>query len=141
MINATKTNHSDTTITTSCPVDYVPREDYDALKNQLTTIQRNVATVLIQRHMNKLAHSPYYEALKEARKESLHTATGVDMERINRITAQQISLLANYFYRAGLMDSYDCSNPFQDIADIIGLYDTDMEQLAEEHFDLLGDGM
>lgn len=139
MTNTTTTNQTGTTIATSIPADYVPRADYEELKRVLTITQRNVATVLIQRHMNILSKSPYYEVLKDTRKEILSKATAIDTKKLDRITAQQISLLANYFYRAGLMDSYDCNGAFQDVADVIGLYDTEMEQIAEEHFDILDD--
>ena len=137
MTNTTTTNQNSTTIATSILADYVPREDYEALQNQLITIQKNAATILIQRHMNKLSKSAYYEALKDTRKEILSKATDIDTEKLDRITAQQITLLANYFYRAGLMDTYECNGAFQDVADVIGLYDTSMEQIAEEHFGIL----
>lgn len=123
------------------PMSYVPREDYDALKRQIDRLQHDVATVLIQRHMYKLADSQQYEALRETRDALLSRAANTDMELLDRVIAQTITLVANYFYRAGLVDSFECAGTVADICDLIGVYEIPLEQVANEHHDILDEGI
>lgn len=123
------------------PMSYVPREDYDELKRRITLLQHDVATVLIQRHMYKLAASQQYDALRGTRDALLNRAANTDTERLDRVIAQTITLVANYFYRAGLVDSVECASSIADIYDLIGLDDTPLEQVANEHHDLLDEGI
>ncbi len=123
------------------PMSYVPREDYDELKRRITLLQHDVATVLIQRHMYKLAASQQYDALRGTRDALLSRATSTDMELLDRVIAQTITLVANYFYRAGLVDSVECASSIADIYDLIGLDDTPLEQVANEHHNILDEGI
>ena len=123
------------------PMSYVPREDYDALRRQIDRLQHDVATVLIQRHMYKLADSQQYEALRETRDALLSRAANTDTELLDCVIAQIITLVANYFYRAGLVDSFECAGTVADIYDLIGLDDTPLEQVANEHHALLDEGI
>lgn len=123
------------------PMSYVPREDYDELKRRITLLQHDVATVLIQRHMYKLAASQQYDALRGTRDALLNRAANTDTERLDRVIAQTITLVANYFYRAGLVDSVECASSIADIYDLIGLDDTPLEQVANEHHDILDEGI
>lgn len=123
------------------PMSYVPREDYDELKRRITLLQHDVATVLIQRHMYKLADSQQYEALRGTRDALLSRAANTDTERLDRVIAQTITLVANYFYRAGLVDSVECASSIADIYDLIGLDDTPLEQVANERHDILDEGI
>ena len=125
----------------STPMSYVPREDYDALKRQIDRLQHDVATVLIQRHMYKLADSQQYEALRETRDALLSRAASTDMDLLDCVIAQIITLVANYFYRAGLVDSFECAGTVADIYDLIGLDDTPLEQVANEHHAILDEGI
>lgn len=125
----------------STPMNYVPREDYDELKRRITLLQHDVATVLIQRHMYKLAASQQYDALRGTRDALLNRAANTDTERLERVIAQTITLVANYFYRAGLVDSVECASSIADIYDLIGLDDTPLEQVANEHHDILDEGI
>ena len=125
----------------STPMSYVPREDYDALKRQIDRLQHDVATVLIQRHMYKLADSQQYEALRETRDALLSRAANTDMELLDRVIAQTITLVANYFYRAGLVDSFECVGTVTDICDLIGVYEIPLEQVANERHDILDEGI
>lgn len=123
------------------PMSYVPREDYDALRRQIDRLQHDVATVLIQRHMYKLADSQQYEALRETRDALLSRAANTDTELLDCVIAQIITLVANYFYRAGLVDSFECAGSAADIYDLIGLDDTPLEQVVNEHHTLLDEGL
>ena len=125
----------------STPMNYVPREDYDELKRRITLLQHDVATVLIQRHMYKLAASQQYDALRGTRDALLNRAANTDTERLERVIAQTITLVANYFYRAGLVDSVECASSIADIYDLIGLDDTPLEQVANEHHAILDEGI
>ena len=125
----------------STPMNYVPREDYDELKRRITLLQHDVATVLIQRHMYKLAASQQYDALRGTRDALLNRAANTDTERLDRVIAQTITLVANYFYRAGLVDSVECASSIADIYDLIGLDDTPLEQVANERHDILDEGI
>lgn len=122
-------------------MSYVPREDYDELKRRITLLQHDVATVLIQRHMYKLAASQQYEALRGTRDALLSRAANTDTELLDRVIAQTITLVANYFYRAGLVDSVECASSIAAIYDLIGLDDTPLEQVANEHHDILDEGI
>lgn len=123
------------------PMSYVPREDYDELKRRITLLQHDVATVLIQRHMYKLAASQQYDALRGTRDALLNRAANTDTELLDRVIAQTITLVANYFYRAGLVDSVECASSIADIYDLIGLDDTPLEQVANEHHSILDEGI
>ncbi|NJE35014.1 hypothetical protein E0L13_08295 [Megasphaera sp. SW808] len=123
------------------PMSYVPREDYDELKRRITLLQHDVATVLIQRHMYKLAASQQYDALRGTRDALLNRAANTDTELLDRVIAQTITLVANYFYRAGLVDSVECASSIADIYDLIGLDDTPLEQVANEHHNILDEGI
>lgn len=123
------------------PMSYVPREDYDELKRRITLLQHDVATVLIQRHMYKLAASQQYDALRGTRDALLNRAANTDTELLDRVIAQTITLVANYFYRAGLVDSFECAGTVADIYDLIGLDDTPLEQVANEHHTILDEGI
>ncbi|MBM6732831.1 hypothetical protein [Megasphaera stantonii] len=123
------------------PMSYVPREDYDALKRQIDRLQHDVATVLIQRHMYKLADSQQYEALRETRDALLSRAANTDTELLDCVIAQIITLVANYFYRAGLVDSFECAGTVADIYDLIGLDEIPLDQVANEHHDILDEGI
>lgn len=123
------------------PMSYVPREDYDELKRRITLLQHDVATVLIQRHMYKLAASQQYDALRGTRDALLNRAANTDTELLDRVIAQTITLVANYFYRAGLVDSFECAGTVADIYDLIGLDDTPLEQVANEHHNILDEGI
>ena len=123
------------------PMSYVPREDYDELKRRITLLQHDVATVLIQRHMYKLAASQQYDALRGTRDALLNRAANTDTELLDRVIAQTITLVANYFYRAGLVDSVECASSIADIYDLIGLDDTPLEQVANERHDILDEGI
>ena len=136
-----KTQETITTTAITCPAGYVPREDYDELKRRITLLQHDVATVLIQRHMYKLAASQQYDALRGTRDALLSRATSTDMELLDRVIAQTITLVANYFYRAGLVDSVECASSIADIYDLIGLDDTPLEQVANEHHSILDEGI
>ena len=125
----------------STPMSYVPREDYDALKRQIDRLQHDVATVLIQRHMYKLADSQQYEALRETRDALLSRAANTDTELLDCVIAQIITLVANYFYRAGLVDSFECDGTVSDIYDLIGLDEIPLEQVANEHYAILDEGI
>lgn len=123
------------------PMSYVPREDYDELKRRITLLQHDVVTVLIQRHMYKLAASQQYDALRGTRDALISRAANTDMKLLDRVIAQTITLVANYFYRAGLVDSVECASSIADIYDLIGLDDTPLEQVANEHHDILDEGI
>lgn len=123
------------------PMSYVPREDYDALKRQIDRLQHDVATTFIQRHMYKLADSQQYEALRGTRDALLNRAANTDTERLDRVIAQTITLVANYFYRAGLVDSFECAGTVANIYDLIGLDEIPLEQVANEHHDILDEGI
>lgn len=123
------------------PMSYVPREDYDELKRRITLLQHDVATVLIQRHMYKLAASQQYDALRGTRDALLNRAANTDTELLDCVIAQIITLVANYFYRAGLVDSVECASSIADIYDLIGLDDTPLEQVANERHDILDEGI
>lgn len=123
------------------PMSYVPREDYDELKRRITLLQHDVATVLIQHHMYKLAASQQYDALRGTRDALLNRAANTDTELLDRVIAQTITLVANYFYRAGLVDSVECASSIADIYDLIGLDDTPLEQVANEHHNILDEGI
>lgn len=125
----------------STPMSYVPREDYDALKRQIDRLQHDVATVLIQRHMYKLADSQQYEALRETQDALLSRAANTDTELLDCVIAQIITLVANYFYRAGLVDSFECAGTVADIYDLIGLDEIPLEQVANEHYAILDEGI
>lgn len=136
-----KTQETITTTAITCPAGYVPREDYDELKRRITLLQHDVATVLIQRHMYKLAASQQYDALRGTRDALLNRAANTDTELLDRVIAQTITLVANYFYRAGLVDSVECASSIADIYDLIGLDDTPLEQVANEHHNILDEGI
>lgn len=123
------------------PMSYVPREDYDELKRRITLLQHDVATVLIQRHMYKLAASQQYDALRGTRDALLNRAANTDTELLDRVIAQTITLVANYFYRAGLVDSFECAGTVADIYDLIGLDEIPLEQVANERHDILDEGI
>lgn len=123
------------------PMSYVPREDYDALKWQIDRLQHDVATTFIQRHMYKLADSQQYEALRGTRDALISRAANTDAELLDRVIAQIITLVANYFYRAGLVDSFECAGTVTDICDLIGVYEIPLEQVANEHHDILDEGI
>lgn len=123
------------------PMSYVPREDYDALRRQIDRLQHDVATTFIQRHMYKLADSQQYEALRGTRDALLSRAANTDMELLDRVIAQTITLVANYFYRAGLVDSFECAGTVTDICDLIGVYEIPLEQVANEHHNILDEGI
>ena len=123
------------------PMSYVPREDYDALKRQIDRLQHDVATAFIQRHMYKLADSQQYEALRGTRDALLSRAANTDAELLDRVIAQTITLVANYFYRAGLVDSFECAGTVTDICDLIGVYEIPLEQVANEHHSILDEGI
>ena len=123
------------------PMSYVPREDYDALKRQIDRLQHDVATAFIQRHMYKLADSQQYEALRGTRDALLNRAANTDAELLDRVIAQTITLVANYFYRAGLVDSFECAGTVTDICDLIGVYEIPLEQVANERHDILDEGI
>ena len=123
------------------PMSYVSREDYDELKRRITLLQHDVATVLIQRHMYKLAASQQYDALRGTRNALIGRAATADTELLDRVIAQTITLVANYFYRAGLVDSVECASSIADIYDLIGLDDTPLEQVANEHHNILDEGI
>lgn len=125
----------------NAPMSYVPREDYDELKRRITLLQHDVVTVLIQRHMYKLAASQQYDALRGTRDALISRAANTDAELLERVIAQTITLVANYFYRAGLVDSVECASSIADIYDLIGLDDTPLEQVANEHHAILDEGI
>lgn len=123
------------------PMSYVPREEYDELKRRIHLMQHDTATVLIQRHMYKLAASQQYGALRGTRDALISRAANTDTELLDRVIAQTITLVANYFYRAGLVDYYECASTIADVYDLIGLDDTPLEQVANEHHDILDEGI
>ena len=125
----------------STPMSYVPREEYDELKRRIHLMQHDTATVLIQRHMYKLAASQQYGALRGTRDALISRAANTDTELLERVIAQTITLVANYFYRAGLVDYYECASTIADVYDLIGLDDTPLEQVANEHHDILDEGI
>lgn len=123
------------------PMSYVPREEYDELKRRIHLMQHDTATVLIQRHMYKLAASQQYGALRGTRDALISRAANTDTELLDRVIAQTITLVANYFYRAGLVDYYECASTIADVYDLIGLDDTPLEQVVNEHHTLLDEGL
>lgn len=136
-----KTQEIITTTAITCPAGYVPREEYDELKRRIHLMQHDTATVLIQRHMYKLAASQQYGALRGTRDALISRAANTDTELLDCVIAQTITLVANYFYRAGLVDSIECARGIADIYDLIGLDDTPLEQVANEHHDILDEGI
>ena len=143
MMNDTSTTiiYSTEETASNTPMSYVSREDYDELKRRITLLQHDVATVLIQRHMYKLAASQQYDALRGTRNALIGRAATADTELLDRVIAQTITLVANYFYRAGLVDSVECASSIADIYDLIGLDDTPLEQVANEHHNILDEGI
>lgn len=136
-----KTQETITTTAITCPAGYVPREEYDELKRRIHLMQHDTATVLIQRHMYKLAASQQYGALRGTRDALISRAANTDTELLDCVIAQTITLVANYFYRAGLVDSVECASSIADIYDLIGLDDTPLEQVANERHDILDEGI
>ncbi|PAV37964.1 hypothetical protein CJ260_11895 [Megasphaera sp. ASD88] len=136
-----KTQETITTTAITCPAGYVPREEYDELKRRIHLMQHDTATVLIQRHMYKLAASQQYGALRGTRDALISRAANTDTELLDCVIAQIITLVANYFYRAGLVDSFECAGTVADIYDLIGLDEIPLEQVANEHHAILDEGI